>query len=533
MTEAPLGELALDPAEIPLARASALTRPVAIETRMSVAGLVQKRARETPARLAAVDGTREVTYGGLAHAVAELRNRLLKHGVRRGDVVGVLAERTVGVPIAFLALESIGAIYLPLEPSWPSARHKQIVADSGVVLILTNLEDVDLPVATLMLDDAAAGRSGESADPGLPDQVDDEEARYVIYTSGTTGKPKGAVVEQRGMVNHLQAKIADLGLAEDDRLAFSAPIGFDISIWQMLCAFVVGGVLVVMDEETVRFPRRLVHALRQHAVSVVELVPTVAGWIASECSRGIAPPPRLRWLLTTGEEIQVKLAASLLDVLPDAGLLNAYGPTECSDDVTHHVVTAADTEKDRIPVGTPVPNAVLYLLAADGSRWRAARSGEVAELFVGGVVVGRGYLGEPALTADAFFHDVLDPGSPTGRLYRTGDLVRLDDGVLTYLARADRQVKVAGVRMELDEIEAVLTRHGAVDECAVVLDEGSSRVSAWVVGSKASAEELRDHARAWLPASAVPTKWNFVTALPRTHNGKADYESMRVAAAHS
>jgi acyl-coenzyme A synthetase/AMP-(fatty) acid ligase len=235
----------------------------------------------------------------------------------------------------------------------------------------------------------------------------------------------------------------------------------------------------------------------------------------------------LRWLLTTGEEIQVKLAATLLDALPGTQLLNAYGPTECSDDVTHHTVTARDLARPRIPIGGPVANCVLYLLVRDGDSWRAAAPGETAELFVGGVCVGRGYLHRPDLTRAAFFRDVLDPTSVTGRLYRTGDLVRLDDGALTYLARADRQVKVAGVRMELDEIEAVLTRHPRVTECAVALDETSGRVGACVVAPGASIDELRDHARAWLPAAVVPATWTFVDALPRTRNGKIDHQAVR------
>src|SRR5262249_5359700 len=155
--------------------------------------------------------------------------------------------------------------------------------------------------------------------------------------------------------------------------------------------------------------------------------------------------------------------------MPQAGLLNAYGPTECSDDVTHHLVTFADLDLLRLPIGTPVINSRLYVLRREGETWEACEQGETGELFVGGVCVGRGYLGDHDRTRDAFFQDPFGD-SPTGRLYKTGDAVRLlPQGVLQYLGRVDRQVKIAGVRMELGEIEAVLQRHPSVGAAAVVV----------------------------------------------------------------
>jgi len=527
-----LGALRLAPADREAARAGALRHPVPADTNGRVGAIVAAHAAHRPGHPAIVaDGAEPTSYRALSDHSAALAGGLAASGVTRGDVVVVCMHRGPELPAAFLALEAVDAVYLPVEPDWPQERSRQVIASSGAVAVLAG-PGVSRPA----VDAAAGGRpvldldglraAGAVVTPRA--SVPDDDPRYVIFTSGTTGVPKGAVVEHRGMMNHLRVKIADLGLTAVDRVAFTAPIGFDISIWQMLSPLLVGATVVVVDDATVRFPRKMVRALGRHGVTVAEVVPAIAAALAREYVRDHASASALRWLLTTGEELRPALAAALLAALPDVALLNAYGPTECSDDVTHHRVTERDTEALRIPIGTPVANCDLYLLVDEDGRWRAARTGEAAELFVGGVPVGRGYLGRPDLTARAFFHDEIEPSSPTGRLYRTGDLVRLDDGVLSYLGRVDRQVKVGAVRIELDEIEAVVSRHEAVAECAVLLSEHTGRVEAFVVarGDAPAVDDLLRHTREWLPVTVVPARWHMLDRLPRTGNGKVDHRAL-------
>lgn len=527
-----LGVLPLGPADREAARIGALRRRVPVDTTGRVGAVVAAHAARRPGHPAIVmDGGEQISYRDLADRVAALAGGLAARGVRRGDVVVVCASRGPELPAAFLALEALGAVYLPIGPDWPRELSRQVLAASGATALLVGAGDDRRAV-----DADAGGRPvlglGEvraaSADVTPTDPLQGDEPRYVIFTSGTTGTPKGAVVEHRGMMNHLQAKAADLCLTAADRVAFTAPVGFDISIWQMLCPLLVGATVIIIDDAATRFPRKLVRALARHEVTVAEVVPTIAAALAREYAHVGSSSSALRWLLTTGEELRPALAADLLAALPGVAVLNAYGPTECSDDVTHHRVSERDTEMLRIPIGTPVANCDLYLLVEDEGGWRAARPGEAAQLFVGGVSVGRGYLGRPDLTARAFFRDELDPSSPTGRLYRTGDLVRLDDGVLSYLGRVDRQVKVGGVRMELDEIEAVVSRHEAVAECAVLLSERTGRVDAFVVAHEdaPTVDDLLRHARQWLPAAAVPSGWHVMDRLPRTRNGKVDHRAL-------
>lgn len=541
--DSPLADLRITAQDAALVRAAtlatpALNRTAPVELAATVFGSVAHIAAQTPDRTALQTGTRTLTYAQLSACVAELAGRVTALGVARGDVVAVVAQRSAEVTVAFLALELVGAVYLPVDRGWPPQRREQILKSSGAAAVLS---DSSAPESSgqstplwLSIADSAEPRAGRVLEAPAPDPT---ELRYVIYTSGTTGTPKGASVEHRGMVNHLQAKIADLALGPEDRIAFTAPIGFDISVWQMLCPLVVGGTSVIVEDAVTRFPRSLVRAIRDTRLTVAEVVPTVAAWIARECTvNEDLRPTTLRWLLSTGEEIGVSLAGDLLRALPGVGLLNAYGPTECSDDVTHHVITAADAAGERVPIGVAVANCALYLLAEDADGWRAARPGEAAHLFVGGVCVGRGYLARPDLTRAAFYRDTFDADSPTGRLYHTGDLVRLDRGVLSYLSRSDRQVKIAGVRMELDEIEAVLARHEEVAECAVLLGEGG-RVEAWIAASPAGSrpadsltQRLRGHAQKWLPAAAVPTVWTHLDRLPRTGNDKVDHRQLRTGA---
>lgn len=527
-----LGVLRLGRLDRDAARAGALRRPVSVDTTSRVGTVVAAHAARRPDHPAIiVDGAGRISYRDLADDVAALAGGLTACGVGPGDVVVVCAPRSWELVAAFLALEAVEAVYLPIQPDWPKERLRQVLADSRAIALLVGAgadrSAVDVDAGRRPALDLSELRAASAA-ARPTDSVPGDEPRYVIFTSGTTGTPKGAVVEHRGMMNHLQAKAADLRLTADDRVAFTAPVGFDISIWQMLSPLLVGATVVVVDDVTTRFPRKLVGALARLEVTVAEVVPTIAAALAREYAHDDVSRSALRWLLITGEELRPAVAAALLVALPDIALLNAYGPTECSDDVTHHRVTKRDTEKLHIPIGTPVANCDLYLLVDDDGVWRAARSGEAAQLFVGGVSVGCGYLGRPDLTARAFFRDEFDPSSPTGRLYRTGDLVRLVDGVLSYLGRVDRQVKVGGVRMELDEIEAVLCRHEAVAECAVLLSERTGRVDAFVVshGEPPAVDDLLRHSRQWLPSAAVPSGWHVLDRLPRTGNGKVDHRTL-------
>lgn len=524
-----IGELEISPTEVTKARLRALRGPEAAVSSASLRQRVGAHAFQDPNRIA-ISGTKTMTYSELDHAIDRACMQLASLGIGLGDIVGVLAQRDALVPVLFIALENLGAVYLPLDASWPAARRQMVLHESRPKAVLTDREyaDGDHTWITFSMSQPFVGVGTESmgADSGGRGSRDEEEARYILYTSGSSGRPKGAIVEQRGMLNHLYAKREDLSITGRDVVAFTAPLGFDISIWQMLTPLISGGVVVILDEETMRFPRRFMQEIARHEVSVAEVVPTFIEWLVTEVERGRPLSPSVRMLIATGEELHASLLKRAQRALPGVQLVNAYGPTECSDDVTHRLLKREDALDQRVPIGRPIANCALYrLVPLVRGGWRAAEAGEPAELFIGGAPVGRGYLDRPDSTAASFFRDKFDDGSVTGRLYRTGDIVTERNGVLTYLGRSDRQVKVNGTRIELDEIEAIVAATPGVRECAAWHDVDDEVVRVWAVCSDDVESDINQRLRDTLPSTVRP-RVNRVTGLRRTPNGKIDYRGL-------
>jgi amino acid adenylation domain-containing protein len=345
---------------------------------------------------------------------------------------------------------------------------------------------------------------------------------YVIFTSGSTGEPKGAMIEQRGMVNHLFAKVRDLSLSSSDVVLQTAPQSFDIAVWQFLSARVVGGSTRVVPDEIAHDPAALVRELVAARATVVEVVPSqLRALLDSPAAAQL--PGSLRWMIATGEALPPGTCREWSTRFPDVPLVNAYGPTECSDDVTHAVFRAPEDHAST-PIGRPIANTELYVLDTDG---QLAPRGVPGELHVGGDGVGRGYLGDPVRTALAFVPDPFS-GRAGARLYRTGDQVRWrPDGQLEFRGRRDFQVKLRGHRIELGDVEAALASHDAVAQAAAMIqgDGPHARLVAFVVpraGRDLVPAELGEYAATRLPYYMVPTSIVAIDALPLTTTDKVD-----------
>jgi amino acid adenylation domain-containing protein len=365
----------------------------------------------------------------------------------------------------------------------------------------------------------------EQPTPSVPPRppFDPRHLAYVIFTSGSTGVPKGAMLEQRGMLNHLWIKTAELGLGPEDAVAQSASQGFDISIWQFLAPLLVGGRVEVLEDEVAFDGARLLSEVARRGVTVLETVPSL---LRAILDAGDLPDlPRLRWLIPTGEALPPDLCRAWLARYPDIPLVNAYGPTECSDDVAHQVIHGAPLEHESlVPIGRALANLRLHVLDRGLQPVPVTSAGE---LYVGGAGVGRGYLHDPAATARAFVPDPFS-ATPGERLYRTGDLVRRrSGGELEFLGRLDHQVKIRGSRIEPGEIEAALLRQPEVARCAVVVRESAAgaHLVAYVVGKNGAppdGENLVAALRRELPEAMVPSAFVPLEALPLTANGKLD-----------
>ncbi|HVG10917.1 MAG TPA: amino acid adenylation domain-containing protein [Thermoanaerobaculia bacterium] len=499
--------------------------------------LFQAQAARTPEAVAVVAPEGALTYAELDRRADRLAGWLALRGIGAESVVALLAPRGIDFLTAVLAVFRAGGAYLPLHPAHPSRRHREVLEGGrvGLVLVAGEFESrvvpaiADLPSGArpalerleeaLLIDGDGPCRCGAGAN-----------LAYVIFTSGSTGRPKGAMVEQRGMLNHLLTKIGELHLTGADTVAQTASQCFDISVWQLLAALLVGGRVTIVDDEVAHDPVGLLDEIGPSGTTVLETVPSLLAAMVEEAEKRWTARPglaALRWMIPTGEALPPSLCQRWLALYPQIPLLNAYGPTECSDDVTHHRIDdAPGDEVARIPIGRPIPNMRLHVLDGD---LQPVPIGVAGELYVGGVGVGRGYIGDPERTAQAFVPDPL-AAEPGERLYRTGDLARcLPQGEIEFLGRVDHQVKIRGYRIEPGEIESTLSRHLRVREAIVLAlpagEGGELRLVAYLaVGEQEppAAPEMRALLRETLPDYMVPAVFVPLPAFPLNASGKVD-----------
>ena len=477
-----------------------------------------------------------MSYWELNQRANRLARRLFEQGVGQEQVVSIVLDRGADLIVAVVAVFKTGGAYLPVDVRWPPKRIAQAVTNSASRVVVTTKETAQNLEAQLQ-EGAGSQRLRWVTLERLPNEepwnekvVRRSEGRnlaYVIYTSGSTGEPKGVMIEHDGMLNHLFAKISDLGLGRQDVVAQTASQCFDISVWQMLAALLVGGSVAVFGDEVTHDPGQLVREMACSGATVFETVPSVLQAIDEELRVAEIQPGALRnvrWLIVTGEAWPAEAGRVWARLYPHVMMMNAYGPTECSDDVTHHIVAGGQLGNTLpIPIGRAVQNNQLYVL--DGEQ-ELVPVRVYGQLHVGGVGVGRGYMNDGALTAEAFVPGRY--GTAEGqRVYRTGDVVRYRrTGELEFLGRADAQVKLRGYRIELGEIEAILKRHEGVKE-AVLLLAGSAdkRLTAYVVprGPELVSEQgLRSYLRERLPEYMTPGMVVLLQEMPMTPNGKVD-----------
>ncbi|MGH8550850.1 MAG: amino acid adenylation domain-containing protein, partial [Methylococcales bacterium] len=452
-----------------------------------------------------------------------------------------------------------GIAYLPLDPSHPDERNAQVLKESEAEWIFTCASyferasllanrvgvigakqtsprvSASLSVQRLSRPEVLALEELESCEHSTenpPKRHSPGNLAFVIFTSGSTGMPKGAMVEYKGMFNNLITKVPTLGLTEKDVIAQTAGQCFDISVCQHLTALVCGARVEIFPDDIVREPNRLLTELTECGVTVLEAVPSMIQALL-DIADDTLELPKLRWLIACGEAFPPELCRRWMDRFPHVKVLNAYGPAECSDDVSYYEVPARPDETETIvPIGRPVHNTRLYLL----DRWlEPVPIGVPGEICVAGIQVGRGYLNRPDLTAEKFLADPFDKAG--ARLYRTGDLGRYrEDGAIEFLGRIDHQVKIRGVRIEPGEIEAQLLSFPEVEQALVTVREDSAsgkRLVAYVVCSEVETSsetelfrKLRDHLSTRLPNAMMPSAFVRLDAMPLSANGKIDRKAL-------
>jgi len=496
--------------------------------------LFEERARVHPDAIAAEHGNRRWTYRELNAHANQLARALLARGLSREGVVAVVTERNLDWIAAVLAIFKAGGAYLPIEPHFPADRIARTLSRAGCRLVLTERG------STTMLDQAIDSLSGvqtlfidalyeeahSGGDPGVAVALD--QLAYIYFTSGSTGEPKGAMCEHAGMLNHLFAKIDDLRIGEGDVVAQTAPQCFDISLWQLVSALLVGGRTLLVEQEAVLDARRFIGKIVDGRVNVVQVVPSYLEVLLSYLAQYPCELPHLRCVSVTGEALKKELTQRWFAAQPGIKLVNAYGLTETSDDTNHEIMDSVP-RRERVPLGRPINNVHVYVVDEHLS---PAPLGAPGELVFAGVCVGRGYINDPERTRRAF---LADPHRESQRLYRSGDYGRwLPEGKLEFLGRRDTQVKISGFRIEIGEIENTLLRLPGVREGAVVVTGGTDQskhlVAFYAAQRPLDANALRDQLGESLPEYMVPSAFHWQRNLPLTGNGKIDRKALMALA---
>ncbi|MFE9452188.1 amino acid adenylation domain-containing protein [Streptomyces sp. NPDC006739] len=493
--------------------------------------LFEQRARACPRAVAAVHGERQWTYAELNGRANRLARALLARGLGPEDVVAVVTERRLDWLAATLAVFKAGGAYLPIEPHFPAGRIAATLSRAGCRLVLTEsgsthtLDEAlaTVPEAEKVLIETAYAEPHSEEDPGV--RVDAGQLAYVYFTSGSTGEPKGAMCEHAGMLNHLYAKIDDLGIDEDCVVAQTAPQCFDISLWQLVSALLVGGRTLLVEQDVIVDVTRFLDTLVDGRAGVAQVVPSYLEVVVSYLEQHPRPLPDLRCVSVTGEALKRELVQRWFAVQPGIRLVNAYGLTETSDDTNHEVM---DTVPERVLLGRPVNNVRVHVVDEHLSLVPLGAPGLIA---FSGVCVGRGYVNDPERTREAYRSDPYRPGE---RLYLGGDWGRWHPGgKLEFLGRRDNQVKIRGFRIEIGEIENTLLRVPGVRDGAVVVADLAGRskhLIAFHTGRHLPADEVREALGAVLPGYMVPSAFHWRAELPLTANGKIDRKALTALA---
>lgn len=486
----------------------------------TVVDLFQQQVKRTPDNSAVVCRNVSMSYRQLNEQVNRLAFYLRTVcQLEKGRVVAVMMDRSVDLISCIMAIWKCGAVFMPLDVHNPGKRRDMQLENADPQLIIAAGVYTAGDKRWLIWNDLLQLSATQAAvDPGW--EVLPGELAYIIYTSGSTGVPKGVMIEHQGMLNHLMAKISTLHIGSGSVLAQTASITFDIAVWQCFGALLCGGKTIVYPGDQLLDVQVLLTSLQRDKVTIAEVVPSYLALMA-ECTIEL---PDLQYMLATGEVLPAATAGKWKERFPGAQLINAYGPTEASDDITQYNVTASPDGK-RVPVGRPLQNLNVYVLNRELGLCPKGLRGEI---YVSGTGVGRGYLFDDAMTSAAFLPDPFFPGRGV-RMYRTGDTGYYnEEGILQFTGRNNEQLKIKGYRIEMGEIIHALTDlPDIVDAVVKVWQDGEEEkyLCAYYISRGAehlAGDVLRTGLSERLPAHMIPAYFIKMASFPVNASGKVN-----------
>lgn len=541
-----LAQFAADPTlrcgDAEMLSADELTRLTAVnDTAMplpatTLSALVADQARKTPDAPALADANWQFSYREMRQQVVALAQLLRQRGVKPGDSVAVALPRSVFLTLALHGIVEAGAAWLPLDTGYPDDRLRMMLEDARPSLLIASEDQLarfsDIPgLESLCYQQPLAVADDAPLALSKPDHT-----AYIIFTSGSTGRPKGVMVGQTAIVNRLLWMQDRYPLSADDVVAQKTPCSFDVSVWEFWWPFIAGAQLVMAEPEAHRDPQAMQQFFAHYGVTTTHFVPSMlAAFVASLDADSVAACRTLRRVFCSGEALPTELCREW-ERLTGAPLHNLYGPTEAAVDVSWYPACGpelAAVTGSSVPIGWPVWNTGLRIL--DGAM-RPVPPGVAGDLYLTGIQLAQGYLGRPDLTASRF---IADPFAPGERMYRTGDVARwLANGAVEYLGRSDDQLKIRGQRIELGEIDRVMSAlpdvaqavsHACVFNQAAATGGDARQLVGYLVsdsGLPLDTAALKARLAEQLPPHMVPVVLMQLADLPLSANGKLDRKAL-------
>ncbi|HDK6285557.1 enterobactin non-ribosomal peptide synthetase EntF [Klebsiella variicola] len=541
-----LAQFAADPAlrcgEAEMLSADELARLAAVNDTAvplpatTLSALVADQARKTPDAPALADAHWQFSYREMRQQVVALAQLLRQRGVKPGDSVAVALPRSVFLTLALHGIVEAGAAWLPLDTGYPDDRLRMMLEDARPSLLITSADQLarfsDIPgLESLCYQQPLA--AGDDAPLALSKP---EHTAYIIFTSGSTGRPKGVMVGQTAIVNRLLWMQDRYPLSADDVVAQKTPCSFDVSVWEFWWPFIAGAQLVMAEPEAHRDPQAMQQFFARYGVTTTHFVPSMlAAFVASLDADSVAACRTLRRVFCSGEALPTELCREW-ERLTGAPLHNLYGPTEAAVDVSWYPACGSELAAvtgSSVPIGWPVWNTGLRILDA---AMRPVPPGVAGDLYLTGIQLAQGYLGRPDLTASRF---IADPFAPGERMYRTGDVARwLTNGAVEYLGRSDDQLKIRGQRIELGEIDRVMSAlpdvaqavsHACVFNQAAATGGDARQLVGYLVsdsGLPLDTAALKARLAEQLPPHMVPVVLMQLADLPLSANGKLDRKAL-------
>ncbi|EPY4897226.1 enterobactin non-ribosomal peptide synthetase EntF [Klebsiella pneumoniae] len=519
-----------------LARLAAVNDTAVPLPATTLSALVADQARKTPDAPALADARWQFSYREMRQQVVALAQLLRQRGVKPGDSVAVALPRSVFLTLALHGIVEAGAAWLPLDTGYPDDRLRMMLEDARPSLLIATEDQLarfsDIPgLESLCYQQPLA--AGDEAPLALskPDHT-----AYIIFTSGSTGRPKGVMVGQTAIVNRLLWMQDRYPLSADDVVAQKTPCSFDVSVWEFWWPFIAGAQLVMAEPEAHRDPQAMQQFFARYGVTTTHFVPSMlAAFVASLDADSVAACRTLRRVFCSGEALPTELCREW-ERLTGAPLHNLYGPTEAAVDVSWYPACGpelAAVTGSSVPIGWPVWNTGLRILDA---AMRPVPPGVAGDLYLTGIQLAQGYLGRPDLTASRF---IADPFAPGERMYRTGDVARwLANGAVEYLGRSDDQLKIRGQRIELGEIDRVMSAlpdvgqavsHACVFNQAAATGGDARQLVGYLVsdsGLPLDTAALKARLAEQLPPHMVPVVLMQLAELPLSANGKLDRKAL-------